>query len=162
MDRGTLVRKATVEIQRRPARQGTVTLKPNSSMQKTRSFADPRSIPQILKQIYVPEEYDEASSVLICNFPGSVSAAACRNFCGWFGAVVRVERTSSVSGEANFVVVFSNPEPAVALKSAGELMFTDGKTPLFCRAVDTKPSIWTSLTALWGGNQQVLNTVQLQ
>lgn len=59
-----------------------------------------------------PEEYDEASSVLICNFPGSVSAAACRNFCGWFGAVVRVERTSSVSGEANFVVVFSNPEPA--------------------------------------------------
>ncbi|KAL8454525.1 hypothetical protein Emed_000246 [Eimeria media] len=149
-ERPTLGRKATVEIQRRPARAGTVTLKPNSSMQKTRSFGDPRAIPQLLKQIYPPEEFDEASSVLVCNFPAGLSAPAARNYLAWFGPVVRVERVQSIAGESNFVVVFSNPEPAAVMKTTGEFVFLDNKTPLFCRAVDTRPTLWTKISAMWG------------
>ncbi|XP_026192095.1 uncharacterized protein LOC34620119 [Cyclospora cayetanensis] len=155
MERSPLMRKATVEIQRRPARQGTVSLKPNTAMQKTRSFADPRAIPQLLKQIHAPEEYDEASSVLLCNFPGGISAAAVRNFAAWSGPVVRVERVQSIGGEGNFVVVFSNPEPAVAMRAAVEFLYLDGKTPLFCRGVDPRPNLWSRIASVWGGSTQV-------
>ncbi|KAL8424580.1 hypothetical protein Efla_003696 [Eimeria flavescens] len=155
MERPTFTRKATVEIQRRPARAGTVTLKPNSSMQKTRSFGDPRAIPQLLKQVYAPEEFDESSSMLVCNFPAGLSAPAARNYLAWFGPVVRVERIQSIAGESNFVVVFSNPEPARVLKEASELLFLDNKTPIFCRAVDTRPTLWNKISALWGSPASV-------
>ncbi|OEH75511.1 hypothetical protein cyc_03423 [Cyclospora cayetanensis] len=64
MERSPLMRKATVEIQRRPARQGTVSLKPNTAMQKTRSFADPRAIPQLLKQIHAVASLLQQSGTL--------------------------------------------------------------------------------------------------
>lgn len=32
---------------------------------------------------------------------------------------------------------------------AGEVPFTDGKTVLYIRAVDRRPTLWNKLSALW-------------
>lgn len=57
-----------------------------------------------------PEDFDEASTLLICNFPPGCHPFTARNYITWWGPVIRIERAPSVSQEANFVVVFAAPD----------------------------------------------------
>ncbi|KAF8820598.1 hypothetical protein IE077_000446 [Cardiosporidium cionae] len=111
----SMQRKATVEIQRRTGRTGTVPpsgRRQGENVQVSKQVAEPSEIPHVLTGVYTEEGFDPNSAILACNFPSKTTTNQCRNFFSWIGPVIRVDRGPSVVQESNFVVVFAFPEAA--------------------------------------------------
>lgn len=145
-----LDRKLTVEIQRRPNRSQT-SMRSTSSLRVDGGPSDPSQIMNTLTECYAPEDFDEASSLLICNFPPGCNPFTARNYITWWGPVIRIERAPSVSQEANFVVVFAAPEFAQKVLDCGPIVYDDGKTMLYSRRVDDRVTVWKKLSDYWTG-----------
>ncbi|PHJ25874.1 hypothetical protein CSUI_000280 [Cystoisospora suis] len=146
-----LSRKATVEIQRRPQRSHTSMRSSGSSLRVDGAPSDPSQLPQALTECYAPEDFDEASTLLICNFPPGCHPFTARNYITWWGPVIRIERAPSVSQEANFVVVFAAPDFAEKVLNCGPIIYEDGKTMLYSRRVDPRVTVWRKLSTYWSG-----------
>lgn len=107
-----------------------------------------RRISQELKDVYAPENFDAASTVLACGFPGGTSVATCRNFLGWVGPVIYVERGPSLGTEANFIVVSASDEWA-HLATRQPLYYDAHGTAIVCRLVDRRPTAWDAWVPSW-------------
>lgn len=56
-----------------------------------------------------PKDFDENSTIIVCNFPQTITINECRNFMQWIGPIIKIEKIPSLMQENNFVVVFCNP-----------------------------------------------------
>ncbi|KAH7649300.1 hypothetical protein FG379_002473 [Cryptosporidium bovis] len=125
---------------------------------------NPALIPNELTEVYAPEGHDPSSSIIACNFPTGTTVDECSAFMSWIGPVIFVESVKSIQRETNFVVVFSSPEPVVkALEE--ELIYNEGSR-IYCRVVDEKPNIWTSISSFiqgidqqYGASDQISNFI---
>lgn len=56
-----------------------------------------------------PKDFDEDSTIVVCNFPQKTTISECKNFMQWIGPVIKVEKIPSFMQENNYLVVFCNP-----------------------------------------------------
>lgn len=151
-------RKATIEIQRRPGRVGTLT-----GGQRAVSGAPGRltggaigaavgdpSVSSSVNEVYAPDGFDEKSTILASNFPPNVSINQCRSFFLWIGPVIRVDRAPSVMQESNFVVVFATSQHARTASSLS-LVYED-ETPIYVRMVAERDTIWKKVVGYFSGS----------
>ncbi|KYN93629.1 hypothetical protein PGSY75_0004900 [Plasmodium gaboni] len=109
----------------------------------TQSKNAPNSIERKLGNIYAPKDFDEDSTIVVCNFPQKTTISECKNFMQWIGPVIKVEKIPSFIQENNYLVVFCNPYFA---KAALEIpLFYENKTKLFTRAVEKRETLWQNI-----------------
>lgn len=125
---------------------------------------NPALIPKELTEVYAPEGHDPNSCIVACNFPTGTTVEECSNFISWVGPVVFVEGAKSIQREANFVVVFSSPESVV--KALQENLIYNEGSRIYCRVVDERPNIWTSISGFiqgidqqYGASDQISNFI---
>lgn len=125
----------TVELQKRKA---------------TQSKSTTNVIERKFANVYAPKDFDEDSSIVVCNFPQKTTMNECRNFMQWIGPVIKVEKTTSIVQENNFVVVFCNPYYAkIALETP---LLYDNKIQLFTRPVEKRETFWKNVNDVFYSN----------
>ncbi|SBS87227.1 hypothetical protein PMALA_018840 [Plasmodium malariae] len=62
-----------------------------------------------LTNVFAPKDFDEDSTIVVCNFPQKTTINDCRNFMQWLGPVIKVEKIPSFLQESNYLVVFCSP-----------------------------------------------------
>ncbi|SCM23616.1 conserved Plasmodium protein, unknown function [Plasmodium chabaudi chabaudi] len=125
----------TIELQKRKVTQS-----------KNVSSLSERKLPNI----YAPKDFDENSTIIVCNFPQTTTINECRNFMQWIGPIIKVEKISSLMQENNFVVVFCNPYFAkVALETP---LLYENKTKLFTKAVEKRDTLWKGINDMLSTN----------
>ncbi|VWU49274.1 conserved protein, unknown function [Hepatocystis sp. ex Piliocolobus tephrosceles] len=103
-----------------------------------------------LANIYAPKDFDEDSTILVCNFPPNSSMNDCRNFMQWIGPVIKVEKIPSFMQENNYIVVFCHPYFA---KIALEIpLIYINKTKLYARAVEKRETLWSNINDIFKTN----------
>ncbi|SBS83295.1 conserved Plasmodium protein, unknown function [Plasmodium ovale] len=96
-----------------------------------------------LTNVYAPKDFDEESTIVVCNFPQKTTINECRNFMQWIGPVIKVEKIPSFMQESNYLVVFCNPYFAkLALETP---LVYENKTKLFTRAVEKRDTLWKNI-----------------
>ncbi|CRG93755.1 conserved Plasmodium protein, unknown function [Plasmodium gallinaceum] len=103
-----------------------------------------------LGNVYAPKDFDEDSTIVVCNFPQNMTINECKNFMQWIGPVIKVEKISSFMQENNYLVVFCNPYYA---KIALEIpLLYENKVKLFTRAVEKRETIWKNINDMISTN----------
>lgn len=109
----------------------------------TQSKSSINVVDRKLANVYAPKDFDEDSAIIVCNFPQKTTINECRNFMQWIGPVIKVEKTTSLVQENNFVVVFCNPHYAkMALETP---LLYDNKVQLFTRPVEKRETLWKNI-----------------
>ncbi|GAW81850.1 hypothetical protein, conserved [Plasmodium gonderi] len=103
-----------------------------------------------LASVYAPKDFDEDSTIVVCNFPQKTTINDCKNFMQWIGPVIKVEKIPSFMQENNYLVVFCNPYFAKAALET-QLIY-ENKTRLFIRSVEKRETLWKNINDMISTN----------